>query len=81
MPMEPARPYLLTVYDPNQGRLLRLEEIPDEPTLTQRELEERDHYMRHAHVEVQAHWGRTPDEVRAEFERRSSGGGRASAAR
>lgn len=68
--MEGSRPYLLTVYDPTQGRLLRVEEVRDERTLTARELEERDRFARHPQVEVQVHVGRTPDEVRAEFESR-----------
>ncbi len=69
--MDEPSPYLLTVYDPTQGRLLRVEEVRDERSLTSRELEERDRFARHPQVEVQVHVGRTPDEVRAEYESRS----------
>jgi hypothetical protein len=69
--MERAPPYLLTVYDPTEGRLLRVERFPTERDLTQHELEERDHYMRHAHVEVEGHAGLAEEDVLARYEERA----------
>lgn len=65
------RPYVLTVFDPTEGRLLRLQEVPDEETLTLRELEERDRYAWHPSVEVQGHGGIGIEEIRREYERRA----------
>lgn len=67
------RPYVLTVFDPTEGRLLRIQELPDEDTLALLEMEERDHYARHPFVEVQAYWGRSVEEVRRAYERRPDG--------
>lgn len=64
-------PYVLTVYDPTEGRLLRVDRFSDERDLAQHELEERDHYMRHAHVEVQGHVGVSLENVLALYRERA----------
>lgn len=69
--MEGRTPYLLTVYDPTQGRLLRVDRFASEHDLTVHELEERDHYMRHAHVEVEGHVGMSVEDVLALYRERS----------
>ncbi len=79
--MDRAPPYLLTVYDPTEGRLLRVDRFSSERDLAVHELEERDHYMRHAHVEVEGHAGRSVEDVVAGFERRAAASLRQTSAR
>lgn len=63
--------YLLTVYDPAEGRLLRVDRFPTEDDLTVHELEERDHYMRHPNVEVESHVGVSLEDVLARYRERA----------
>ena len=69
--MEGSRPYLLTVYDPTEGRLLRVDRFSSEEDLAAHELEERDHYMRHPTVEVAGHVGGSVEEILAGYRERA----------
>lgn len=70
--MPGTAPFLLAVYDGREGRLLRIRECATEAALDEIALEERDHFARFPHVEIQIHLGLTRDQVLAQYEGRTA---------
>lgn len=63
-------PFVLTVHDRREGRLLRIRECATEAAMAELALEEQDHFARFPHVQVECHWGLGRDEVLAQFRAR-----------